>query len=131
LRAKTGKLGLENLVTWKGEQPSARDFLGEIDCLIISSDREPFSIAMLESLATGVPVLAADSGGAKDVIVPALNGWLYRSGDINELGSALALLANTDALSGVNISPIDTQRYMAGHVASQWAEVYGALLGRK
>lgn len=128
LRDKTRELGLENIVTWKGEQPSAREFLGEIDCLVIASEMEPFSIAMLESLAAGVPVLAADSGGAKDVISPARNGWLYRSGDANDLGKALARLIDGDALDLVDIGPNDVRQFLAAPVAVQWEEVYARSL---
>ncbi len=93
LRTRTKELGLEANVTWLGEQASSQAFLGETDCLVITSEREPFSIAMLEALAAGLPVLAADSGGAKDVIVPPKNGWLFRSGDVNDLAAHLEKLS--------------------------------------
>jgi glycosyltransferase involved in cell wall biosynthesis len=128
LRQKTNQLGFERIVMWKGEQASAREFLGEIDCLVIASEREPFSIAMLESLAAGVPVLAADTGGAKDVIIPARNGWLFRSGDVGDLGRSMAMLAVGDALDSVSVGPNDVRQYMAASVARQWAEVYAGLL---
>jgi glycosyltransferase involved in cell wall biosynthesis len=128
LRDKTRELGLEEMVTWRGEHPSARDFLGEIDGLVISSEREPFSVAMLESLAAGVPVIAADSGGARDVIVPERNGWLYRSGDVGDLGRALAMLTDSDALNGFDAGAVDIRQYFASSVARQWAAVYSGLL---
>jgi glycosyltransferase involved in cell wall biosynthesis len=128
LHDKTIELGLERIVTWKGEQSSARDFLSDIDCLVIASDREPFSIAMLEAMAAGVPVLAADSGGAKDVITPARNGWLYRSGDVSDLRRALAMLTEGGILNGAKTGQSDVRRYLASSVSEQWADVYARLL---
>jgi glycosyltransferase involved in cell wall biosynthesis len=131
LHKRTRELGLEANVTWRGEQASASGFLGEIDCLVISSEGEPFSVAMLEALAAGVPVLAADSGGATDIIVPPRNGWLYRSGDARDLGRRLAALAEGDALRSAGVLPGDIRRFLASSVAAQWSEVYAGLSGVK
>jgi glycosyltransferase involved in cell wall biosynthesis len=128
LQARTSDLGLATTVTWLGAQPSSGPFLREIDCLVIPARREPFSIAMLEALQAGIPVLAADSGGARDVIVPSRNGWLFHSGDAADLARTLAMLAESDGLGGVQIAGADLQRFKASVVAEQWAGVYERLL---
>ena len=128
LLEKTRALGLEGTVTWKGEQASAREFMGSIDCLVIASDHEPFSIAMLEALAVGVPVLAADSGGARDVIQESVNGWFYRTNSVGDLCRSLTLLATTDALCNVALDPDSVLRFSADQIAAQWAKVYSTLL---
>jgi glycosyltransferase involved in cell wall biosynthesis len=124
LRALTASRGLSALVEWRGEQPSADALLAGIDCLVVASHNEPFSIAVLEALAAGVPVLAADSGGAGDLLVPEKTGWLFRSGDAASLARGIATLVETDALARVQISSDVVREFTAPVVAARWAEVY-------
>lgn len=128
LRAQTGALSLGNLVQWRGPEVRAEALLAEIDVLVVPSLREPFSLVMLEALAAGVPVLAANAGGARDVIASARNGWLFRSGDPRDLARALVMLAETDALATVSPRPESGWRFSSSVVAQQWALVYARVL---
>ena len=47
----------------------------------VPGDMEGFGIVMLEAGACGLPVVAADLEGIRDVIHEGSNGWLCRSGD--------------------------------------------------
>lgn len=131
LRTQTGALSLGNLVTWSGAESSAARLLSEIDVLVVPSMREPCSVAMLEALAAGVPVLAASSGGARDVISSTKNGWLFRSGDPHDLARALVMLAETNALDTVTPAPEPGWRFDARVVADQWSQIYARLLAAK
>jgi len=111
-------------VRWEGSQPSSEPFLREIDCLIVASDEEPLSLAMLEALRAGVPVLRADQGGGLDAIWPNQNGWLFRAGDVADLAAHLWRLVNTDALAQTRFVPEAFQRYLAANVAEQWLREY-------
>jgi len=129
LRAQTAALGLDAFVEWRGGQPSTQEFLREIDVLVVPSLREPLSIAMLEALAAGVPVLAANSGGARDVITPLRDGWLFRSGDMPDLSRALTMLVESDVIRMAHPQPEPGWRFAAPIVAEQWAQVYARLSG--
>ena len=111
-------------VRWEGGQPSSDGFLESIDCLVVPSDEEPLSLAMLEALRAGVPVLRADSGGGLDAILPDRNGWLFRTGDANDLATHLWRLINSDALAQTRYAPEAFQRYLASEVSARWLEVY-------
>ena len=50
------------------------------------------SIATLEAMAAGTPVVAADAMALPHLVRPGRNGWLYRPGDIAELSTRLAAL---------------------------------------
>ena len=131
VRTQTGALSLGNLVTWRGPEPSPERLLREIDVLVVPSRREPFSIAMLEALAAGVPVLAASSGGARDAVVSTKNGWFFRSGDPKDLARAFVMLIESDALRTVRPALEPDSRFAAPRVAAQWAEVYARQLSVK
>jgi glycosyltransferase involved in cell wall biosynthesis len=129
LRAQTRALGLETRVSWAGPQPSADALLREIDVLLVPSTNEPFSIARLEALAAGVPSLSADSGGARDLIEPPENGWLFRNGDAADLAARLAGLAAPGALAEARIDRAAlARRFSAEASVARHAEAYAALL---
>lgn len=127
LQTQTKALGLDEVVAWRGEQPDARGLLREIDCLVVASRREPLSVAMLEALQAGVPVLASRSGGNRDVILPSRNGWFFEPDDVRDLMRAMVMLAESDARQRVKIAPADLARFEAPAVAARWAEVYARL----
>ena len=128
LRTRTRVGQLEQTVEWRGPQPSSQALLGETDCLVVASHNEPFSVAMLEALAAGVPVLAADSGGACDVVKAGENGWLFRSGDAADLARAIVRLVETEACRTVRrTAEAELERFSAAVVAGQWREIYARL----
>lgn len=126
LRAQTTALGLDAIVTWRGAEPSSRDLLTETDCLIVPSQNEPFSMVMLEALAIGVPVLAAASGGPRDVITPGENGWLFAPDRPDALAHLLRTLLHTDALQRVRITAEQLRPYRASTMAGKWLAAYRA-----
>ncbi len=128
LRRRTEVLGVAASVQWLGERSSATDFLAEIDCLVIASHEEAFAVAMLEALRAGLPVIAADGGGATDVVVDGETGWFFHHGDPRDLARILQFLAETNALTNVRIPPDAIRGFTSPVVAQQWLEVYTEIL---
>lgn len=59
--------GLQLRVEWLGAVEDVPTLLAEADMLVSTSTHEGLSLAQLESLAAGVPVVATDVGGAAEV----------------------------------------------------------------
>lgn len=57
---------------------------------------EPFGRVLVEAMASGVPVVAADDGGVREIIADGESGWLCRPGDIDGYCRAVAEAAGTD-----------------------------------
>jgi len=55
---------------------------------------EAFSLAAIEAMALGKPVVHPDVGGAAEMIFPGRNGFLFRVGDTQALVDRLAILAD-------------------------------------
>jgi glycosyltransferase involved in cell wall biosynthesis len=127
LRRQTRTRGLDGVVTWRGEAPSADAVLADSDALVVASAREPFSVAMLEALFGGVPVIAADSGGAADLVAPPVNGWLFRTDDPADLARAIGELAATVRRGAIEIDRAGLQRFTAAASAAQHGAVYRRL----
>ena len=85
------QLGLRDRVHFLGNIEDVRPLLRATDITVLASTAvETFSIAMLESMAMGVPMVAPDIGGLSEAIVHDQTGWLYPAGDVDRLADLLA-----------------------------------------
>ena len=57
----------------------------KIDCLIIPSRYESFSNVLLEGMSKGCIVCASDGVGAAEIIEDGVNGFVFRSGNMQSL----------------------------------------------
>ncbi|MEU8518618.1 glycosyltransferase family 4 protein [Streptomyces sp. NBC_01216] len=62
-------------------------------------DVEGLGIVYLEASATGLPVVAGDSGGAPDAVLDGETGWVVRGGDPEESADRVATLLLDPELS--------------------------------
>ena len=70
----TRQLGLHGRVHFLGYQENIAPFLDAVDALVISSDREGMSGAMIEALSRGVPVISTNVSGAHEALEPEADG---------------------------------------------------------
>ena len=78
LRALVARHRLEAVVTLHGTIARPQDALKNIDALVLPSAGEGFGLVLIEAMAAGVPVIACDAGGVRDVIIDGQNGLLFR-----------------------------------------------------
>ena len=69
--------------TRRGEELTAA--YASADALVFPSTTETLGLAMLEALASGLPVVAARAGAAHEVVEDGVNGLLYDPGDRDAL----------------------------------------------
>lgn len=87
------EIGIGHQVSLLGVRTDVPDLLSAADIAIHASVRpEPFGLVVIEAMAMGVPVIAANSGGPSE-IVSEDSGVLVEPGDPEELAAALAGLA--------------------------------------
>ncbi len=98
LPALIARLGLDDAVTLTGEVADATALIERFDVLVNASDPEPFGIVLIEAMAAGVPVVAVDAGGPRDIVEHARTGMLARSGEPADLAAALEPLLSSRAL---------------------------------
>ncbi len=81
---------LNDEVVMVGFQSDVRPYLSICDCIVLTSHAvETFSIAVLEAMAMGKPVVMTNIGGASEQITPNYNGFLFEKGDITGLAQLL------------------------------------------
>lgn len=64
-------------VTLHGFRPDAAERLADFDLLLHTCAEEPFGLAILEAMASGVPVLVPNAGGAGSLIEDGLTGFHF------------------------------------------------------
>jgi glycosyltransferase involved in cell wall biosynthesis len=87
-------LGLREHVRITGFQQDVRPFAACCDVLTLVSHSETFSLAALEAMALGKPVVLSNTGGAAELILPGEQGFLFEPGDIEALALHLTTLTS-------------------------------------
>ena len=82
-------LDLETSVYHLGFRHDIPDILSQIDLLVVSSRVESFSIAVIEAMAAGKPVLSTRCGGPEELIVDGETGYLVAAEDSVALGGKI------------------------------------------
>jgi glycosyltransferase involved in cell wall biosynthesis len=99
LARRIGELGLHDRVRLTGHVDDMPGAYGALDLVAHTSLKpEPFGLVVLEAMAAGRAVVAADAGGPAEIINHAVDGWLYPMGDVNVLAEAMLLLLEDGSL---------------------------------
>ena len=86
-------LNLSPCVFITGFKDDVRPYLAICDVIVLASHAiETFSIAALEAMAMGKPLVLTRIGGAEEQVIAGQNGFLYEPGDIEALSDNLAEL---------------------------------------
>lgn len=95
LEKLTVDLGISDRVHFVGHVDDVYAELSSVDCLIHTSViPEPFGQVIVQGMAMGLPVIAANAGGPTEVIDNDVDGLLYPPGDVDELAAHMARVAN-------------------------------------
>ena len=90
------RLGLGDRFRFLGLVDDIPDFLAALDLFVISSRKEGFSIASVEAMAAGLPVVATRSGGPESIVKDNVSGYLVPPNDPDSLAVAIGELVDDD-----------------------------------
>lgn len=103
--------GIDDAVTFVGEQLNPFPYVRAADVGVTASDLEAFGRATFEYMALGRPVVATRGGGTDELVVDGETGYLVDRDDIDALADRLETLARDPEL-----------RRRMGRAASERAE---------
>jgi len=89
LEGRIGELSLGGRVTLHGAQADVPRYLDRFDVFVLPSFSEGHSISLLEAFSRGAVCLASNVGGNGEIIEDGVNGFLFRSNDLDDLTGAL------------------------------------------
>lgn len=81
LRDAIAAAGLGDRVRLLGSRDDMPTLYNAADAVVLSSFKEGFSNAVVEALACGRPVIAADVGGNREALDSPEVGWIHAAGD--------------------------------------------------
>jgi glycosyltransferase involved in cell wall biosynthesis len=125
LERLAAKLGVAGRVEFRGELTSdalCRAYQ-EADVFVLPSQTEGFGIVFVEAMYAGLPVVAARSGGAQNVVEDGVTGILVPPEDERSLVSAvvaLLLLPEERAKLGAAGRQRVEEKYLFAHFAARW-----------
>ena len=90
LKQLTQDAGIDEHVRFLGIQSDVKPFYEIADLFTLTSNTETFSMAALEAMSMGVPCVLTDVGGAREMIIEGINGYLVRAGNPRHIAEAWA-----------------------------------------
>lgn len=123
-------LGLADDVKITGFTADVRPVIASCDAMaLVSHAVETFSIAALESMALGKPLVISDVGGAREQVIAGQNGYIIERGDVPALARALADLSDASIrhLMGHSARSIVVDRFTLAKMVSSFAETFSGL----
>ncbi len=92
-------LNVEDCIVFLGFRNDIKNILHGCDAYISPSEKEALSISIIEALASGLPVIATDVGGTKEVVNEKNDcGILVKYGDKKELADRIQEMAQNKEL---------------------------------
>jgi glycosyltransferase involved in cell wall biosynthesis len=98
LRKQAEALGIVENVRFLGMRRDVERILGALDVFVMPSLWEGFPVALLEAMASEVPVVASSVGGIPEILLDGRNGVLVPAGDPALLAEAMEALIDDESL---------------------------------
>lgn len=98
LLALAESLSVADRLRFSGHVQNVPEFLRDLNIFTLSSDSEAHPNALLEAMACGLPCLATDVGGVKQVLDSGACGLLAEPGNVAQFADALKKLAANPTL---------------------------------
>jgi len=134
VRQMAAGLGLAGAVHFLGERPDVPDLLNAMDIFVLPSYSEGLSLALLEAMAAGKPVVATAVGGTPEAVTEGDTGLLIPPRDAGALAGALERLLTDPALArhlGANARAHVREHYSLDRLGREINEIYGELVEQK
>ncbi|AFY49291.1 glycosyltransferase [Nostoc sp. PCC 7524] len=134
LHQQIAKLGLENRVKFLGFRSDIPQLMAACDLVAHTSTApEPFGRVIVEAMLCGRPVVAAQAGGATELVEHGVNGFLTTPGDSQELAQIINTCLQekqTTATIASNARTNASQRFDVANINQQIAQLLLSTLSR-
>lgn len=128
------RLGLDSRVIFAGNRPDVAAYMQASDMFVLPSEWEGLSIALLEAMACGLPVLVSDCDGNRELVTDGLDGMVFPRGDEKVLAQKIeTLLLDTtwaQRLARAAVEKVQSQ-FRLESVAARYLELYETVVGAR
>jgi glycosyltransferase involved in cell wall biosynthesis len=121
---------VSNRIRFLYNRTDVRTLLEDADIFVLPSRYEGFGLALLEAMAMGVPVIAADIDGPAELLIDGSNGVKFKVGSAEDLADKIAALARQPEVA-TRIAR-SAQRFVTGldiaRMRDQYLAIYGQMI---
>jgi glycosyltransferase involved in cell wall biosynthesis len=130
LRALVSKLGLNDVVEFCGYSHDVAGFLGSLDIFVLPSSTEGQPLSLIEAIASGLPVVATDVGGVRNIVQNTRSGWLCPPDNTDAFVEAMqsAITCSERREWAERARQMVAERYSAERMARDYERLYHELL---
>ena len=126
---------VSDLAWLPGERADVPDVMQGLDCFVLPSLAEGISNTILEAMSTGLPVVATDVGGNRELVSDGRTGHIVPAGDVDALASRIAELADAPtaarAMGRAGRKAVEQRFSLQAMVVNYEALYEGCLVGRR
>lgn len=125
------RLGVEDEVMFLGYRRNVEAIISDFDVFMMPSMTEGLSLALLEVMALGKPVVATEVGGNPEVIRTGVNGLLVPPGDEGALARGVGeMLSRKEEARALGMKARETvkESFNAGLMAAKTMDIYDGIL---
>src|SRR6185503_2648298 len=127
IEALVKELGLTSRVRLLDSIVDVPNFLAGLDVFVSASRSEAFGLAIVEAMASGVPVVATRTAGAEEVIEHDQTGRLVPVRDVEGLAQAISELSSDKRqrqFLSVNARRMVTERFSLERMVRETEQLY-------
>lgn len=121
------ELGLEDRLAFLGFRKDVRQLLAALDIFVLPSTSEGFSLATVEAMGAGRPVVATRSGGPEEIVEDGVTGFLVPPADDASLAARICELIRNPPLAsklGENAQAAVRHKFSLTKMVEQYASLY-------
>lgn len=132
LQAQAASLGVSSHVTFHGFVADPSPLLAQAHCLVLTSTQEGFSLATIEAMLAGVPVVATRSGGPEEILEHGRTGLLVPVGEPAAIADAITQLLSADRTLAIALRTAArahaAERFSEVAMVERYEAIYGELV---
>jgi glycosyltransferase involved in cell wall biosynthesis len=107
IQARASALGVALQIHITGLQAQVAPFLAAMDVGVLTSTSvETLSLSALEAMATGLPMVMSDTGGASEIVESGRDGFLFPVGDTDALVARLIQCADPEVRAALGAAAL-------------------------
>ncbi len=131
-RNLAAKLGVSHMVNFLGFRKDIEDILSVCDLAVAASFREGLPVNIMEAMSSGLPVLAVENRGHRDLVEHHKNGLIIKKWNPNEFAHQVKVLAHEDDFRnqlGKNGRQMIVEKFSTKKVLAEKSRIYETYMG--
>jgi glycosyltransferase EpsD len=130
MKCVSNKKNLSNHILFMGWREDVASLSAISDIGISVSKQEGLGLGLLEEMYHGLPIVASQDRGHREMVVHGVNGFLYRQGDTDEFVSHIIELSNNQLLRKKmgEMSKIKSESFTIDKSLKKMTDIYKSIL---